>query len=122
MDEIRNYLDNWFIEHEVTRENAGQNRGNIIRELKGMNKYEMPVIGKTVGLYFNEKFPKEKKVKQVTQAQNMNGNAEDMSGEEGEPVIELTDKQKAFLMADEFGSVIMLTRAIMGLRSGAIEV
>lgn len=102
MEEIRKYLDEWFVTNLVTRDSANEKKGEVIKQLREMNKYEMAVIGKTVGIYFNEKFPKVKK--------GASQKVEESETDDAKAVM--AKLRSSFLDADELGSQIYMAHML----------
>ncbi len=123
MDEINKYLDNYFTENVVTRENMQQKRGELIKYFREMGKYEMSVIGKTIGMYFSCKFPKVKKDTPsevvILKNEDAKKSSEDDEDEEEEVYEETGERaatrdrlREAFMEADHLGFQIHMAQLL----------
>lgn len=115
MEEIRKHLDEWFVTNTVTRDNANQRKEEAVKQLRTTGKYEMPLIGKTVGMYFNEKFPKEKKNASPAPESDTEWSSSDeevVNEETEERAATRVKFRNAFLDADERSFQIYLTQLL----------
>ncbi len=123
--DIVSYLDTYFTTNEVTRETVQQHRSKIFNALREENKYEKSEIGKTLGIYFNNKFPKQNPPPKAQPAQSAQPAqpaqpaqsaqpAHETSDEDEEEMLqEPTEAQRLFLEMDEQAQRIKIYQALL---------